>query len=110
MQQQLELLTEPRVRHTDPDTSRDAAATVKPGHNRRLEAIAQLVEASRDDGMTADEVHSFMSRAMRSTIHGAVSACCKAGLIVPTARTRPSVSGCAMRVYIHPRYEGESNA
>lgn len=102
--EQLVLLSEPRVRHDDPGTSRDADEKVRASHAGRLEAIAQLVEASRDAGMTADEIHALMSRAMRSTIHGAVSACAKAGLIVPTTVTRPSISGTPMRVYVHPRW------
>lgn len=108
MSNQLALFTAPGVRHDDPDTSRVAAETVKPGHQGRLESIARYVAEAGTWGATADEVwqraclddeHALKRR---STWHGAVSRAAEAGLISPRndGARRLSVLNVVMTVYV----------
>ena len=109
MTAQLELFTEPAVRHDSPETSVIAAESVKPSHAGRLARIAEIVDMAGYHGMTADEVHQWALRefpkATRSTWHGAVSAAAKEGLIVPRGpkHVRLSVNDSPMTIYVTPR-------
>jgi hypothetical protein len=105
--QQLNLLSEPRARHDDPETSKAAAAKVKPGNPARLLRVAEIVDAKGLWGATADEVYACTADGSpRSTWHGAVSRAAEAGLIVPhpKATKRMSQYNTLMRVYVHPRF------
>lgn len=108
MTAQLNLFTEPRARHDDPSTSRDAAARVKPSQQSRLERVARIVDEAGYWGATADDVHQRVvaedGRGVRSTWHGAVSDAAAEGLIVPRGEkhVRLSVNNSPMRIYITP--------
>lgn len=109
---QLVLISEPRARASDPQSSRDAAAKVKPSHQGRLLKIAAIVDAAGYYGATADEI--WLQRiavddpkATRSTWHRAVSSAVDEGLIVPRGEkhVRLSVNNSPMRIYITPRWQ-----
>ncbi len=105
MSEQLTLLSEPRARHDNPATSHAAAERVKPGHSRRLETVALVIELSAHRGCTAEEVWLWAQvqagvTLKESTWRGAVSRASAAGFIVPNGQRRDG-----MTVYVAPQYK-----
>lgn len=88
----------PLFRNTDPVTSVEAAADVKP--RRVSQAMLLLAEYLHRDGLTDEEAGLFSGLAQRPK-------CCywkrcselrAAGLIIPTGETRLSSAGSMMQV------------
>jgi hypothetical protein len=77
---QLTLLSEPRVRHDNLPTSRDAAAAVSP-HAGALENII-LEEFCLHDGMTDEELCAWMPHHYPPTVKTCRSRLSKRGLLI----------------------------
>lgn len=97
---QLTLLSEPRARRRDPDTSRHAAASITPG--RTEGAILDAFQVCAD-GMTDDDLVFVLGRDYYPpTVKTARSRLSKAGLLVPSGEVRRSNRGRDMIVWKAP--------
>ena len=81
MTAQLELFSQPKTRHTDRDTSRDAARAVTQ-HAGQLENLI-LTEFSLHDYMTDDELCAWLPQFHPPTVKTCRSRLTKRGLLLP---------------------------
>lgn len=89
MSAQLSLLSEPRSRHDNPETSRDAARAVAQ-HAGALENLI-LQEFCLHDYMTDDELCAWLPSHHAPTVKTCRSRLSKRGLLVDTGERRPSL-------------------
>lgn len=90
----------PRYRHTDPQTSVDAARSVSPGAEARiLEAFAML-DHNRRIGLTDDELAAALAPLYGPTVKTARSRLSKAGWLIDSGKRRTSVRGRAQIVWV----------
>ena len=113
MNEQLDLLAEPRARHDDPPTSKAAAESLKKNQRINLARITEIVDNAGGYGCIADEVWQVLCledpaywTPRRSTVHGRVSNAVKAGLIVPAGHlhVRLSVLNHVQQIHTTPRW------
>ena len=85
---------EPRARRRDPQTSRDAAASITPGRTEALIlALFPLVTTVPRAGFTDDQFAAMLPGHYSPTVKTARSRLSKAGLLVDSGVRRPSNRG-----------------
>lgn len=97
MTMQLDLFNAPKVRHTDGDTSRDAARAVQQ-HAGALENL--ILEAfSVEDGLTDDDLTARLPEHYPPTVKSCRSRLFKRGLLVDSKQVRKNTRGREMTVW-----------
>ncbi len=91
---------EPRARRADPDTSRDAAQSIRPGRTEaKILAMFPLVTTIPRRGVTDDELAWMLPEIHPPTVKTARSRLTKAGLLVDSGERRDSNRGRSQIVW-----------
>lgn len=99
----LPLFTPPAARRSDPDTSHDAAESMKSAAATQRSLVLYALFTTGTNGFTADEVDRMYGWDA-ATANRRFHELRKAGLIHRTARKRPTHTGREAYVHLHKRF------